>query len=497
MFYKSLLVTGFNADLISWPKALNIPSSDSIFDLPVQSLLKLNSIRDSEYLQRTIPDLGTFRKAYRFIKAWARCRGIYSSKLGYLGGIHITLLLSRVCKLSFREAGASSVSDILSTFFSYYANFDWKNDMVYDTTFYTAKPRYHRSYREPMVILSIHPPKVNVAHASTVLSLNTLEREFERAAWLISDASSTWKDIADPTSIVQFLEGYSSYIKVDIHYWAKAAAKGRALFGCLEFRCVSLLVDINREFPDIHARIWPARFTEMEEEVTEGMEEYQGCLLIGLSKSDNPSTKSLNESDRQSAQISLISRLKKFAEQIRAGETYFDRSCSWVDVSFAKSNDLQNLRLDTSDWSHTTGDQVKEFDSNDEFEQDHDDPLTSKTIENNKLIEQWNPPARSPRPPAAVQVLGGPRLRPADDVLNRLRWDASFDSSDYVVGYIDRFIGEKEIPINRWKSEQTHEEFIPMHRVLYFKRKSDGQRVWDREKRIDLIFNTGATNSNV
>ncbi|KAI7970895.1 hypothetical protein EIK77_000562 [Talaromyces pinophilus] len=463
----------------------------------MQSLLKLNSIRDLEYLQRTIPDLATFRKAYRFIKTWARCRGIYSSKLGYLGGIHITLLLARVCKVSFRQAGAASVSDILSTFFTYYANFDWKNDMVYDTTFYTAKPKYHRSYREPMVILSIHPPKVNVAHASTVLSVNTLEREFKRAAGLIFDTSSTWKDIAGPTSIVQFFESYYRYIKVDVHYWAKAAAKGRALFGWLEFRCVSLLVDINRGFPNIHARIWPARFTEMEEEAIEGMEEYQGCLVIGLSKSEKPSTNSLNESDRQSAHISLISLLQKFAEQVRADESYFDRSCSWIDVSLAKSNDLRNLRLDASDWSHTTGNQAEEFDSDDEFEQDYDDTLTVQTAANTESFEQWNLPARSSRPPPAAQVVGGPRLRPADDVLNRLRWDASFDFSDYVVGYVDRFIGEKEMPIDRWKSEQTHEEFIPMHRVLYFKRKSDGERVWDREKRIDLIFNTGATNSRV
>ncbi|RAO66603.1 uncharacterized protein BHQ10_002615 [Talaromyces amestolkiae] len=497
--YVLQIATGdmIDADLISWPSALNLPSSDSIFDLPMQSLLKLNSIRDSEYLQRTIPDLGTFRKAYRFIKAWARCRGIYSSKLGYLGGIHITLLLARVCKLLFGAAGAASVSDILSTFFSYYANFDWKNDMIYDTTFYTARPGYHRSYREPMVILSIHPPKVNVAHASTMLSLKTLEQEFKRAARLISDTSSTWKDITDPMSIIQFFEGYHSYIKVDVHYWAKAAAKGRALFGWLEFRCVSLLVDINRGFPDIHARIWPARFTEMEEDVLEGMEEYQGCLLIGLSRSEKPSTKSLNESDRQSAQISISSLLKEFAEKIRADETYFDKSCSWVDISLAKSTDLQNLRLDTSDWSRTTGEQVEDFESDDGFEQDHDDSVTFQTAGDTESMEQWIRPARSSRPPPAVQILGGPRLRPAGDVLNRLRWDASFDSSDYLVGYVDRFVGEKEMPIDRWKSEQTHEEFIPMHRVSYFKRKSDGERVWDREKRVDLIFNTGATNSGV
>ena len=202
----------------------------------------------------------------------------------------------------------------------------------------------------------------------------------------------------------------------------------------------------------------------------------------------------MNESDRQSAQISIISLLKKFAEQIRADETYFDKTCSWVDISIAKSTDLLNLRLDSSDWSNTPADQVEEFDSDDGFEQDHDNSVTFQIAGNTESIKQW---MRYSQPPSAVQVLEGPRLRPAGDVLNRLRWDASFDSSDYLVGYVDRFVGEKEMPIDRWKSEQTHEEFIPMHRVSYFKRKSDGERVWDREKRIVLIFNTGATGSGV
>ncbi|EED15718.1 DUF455 domain protein [Talaromyces stipitatus ATCC 10500] len=481
----------------SWPKALELPSSDSTFDLPMQSLLKLNAVRDLEYLQRTIPDLATFRKAYRFIKAWAKCRGIYSSKLGYLGGIHITLLLALVCKLSFRESGATHESDILCTFFSYYAHFDWKNDLVYDTTYYTVEPKYHRSSREPLVILSIHPPKVNVAHASTVPSVKTLEEEFDRANRLISKAGVSWEDIAGQTGIYQFLNAYPSYIKVDVQYWAKAVAKGRALFGWLEFRCVSLLVDINRRFANVHARIWPARFTNMKEEDTEDMEEYQGCFLIGLARNEQPSTESATESDRKSAHVSLLSLLKKFAEQIRADETYFDQSCSWVDVSLAKASDLQALRVDKSHWSYTDATQAEDFDSDDDVEEFYDSFSVNHTAENTGLIEQTNPQVRSSRSALGVQVVEGPRLRPAVDVLNRLRWDASFDSADYVVGYIDRFIGEKEIPIDRWKSEQTHEEFIPMHRVLYFKRKSDGERVWDREKRIDLIFNTGAAYNSV
>ena len=132
----------------------------------MQSLLKLNSLRDQKYLQRTIPDLATFRKAYRLIKAWAKCRGVYASKLGYLGGFSITLLLARVCKLSFRETGASSTSDIIATFFSYYANFDWKNEMVYDVTFFKTKPKWIWTTTEHVWTKTI--PVADVQTSSTV-----------------------------------------------------------------------------------------------------------------------------------------------------------------------------------------------------------------------------------------------------------------------------------------------------------------------------------------
>ncbi|KAI9745371.1 MAG: hypothetical protein M4579_007653, partial [Chaenotheca gracillima] len=78
-----------------------------------------------------------------------------------------------------------------------------------------------------------------------------------------------------------------------------------------------------------------------------------------------------------------------------------------------------------------------------------------------------------------------PKLRPATDVLNRIRWDPAMDSDDFVVGYEDRFVGAIEIPLELWTSEQTDEEFIPQHRILYFRRRSDGVRVWDRKSKTD------------
>lgn len=74
---------------------------------------------------------------------------------------------------------------------------------------------------------------------------------------------------------------------------------------------------------------------------------------------------------------------------------------------------------------------------------------------------------------------------------HRASQDPSLDSGDFIVGYEDRFAGAMEKALDTWKSEQTDEEFIPQHRILYFKRRSDNIIVWERRTRTDLLFGSG------
>ncbi|CAG8631700.1 29588_t:CDS:2, partial [Racocetra persica] len=73
------------------------------------------------------------------------------------------------------------------------------------------------------------------------------------------------------------------------------------------------------------------------------------------------------------------------------------------------------------------------------------------------------------------------RLKPAHEIYNRLVWEKE-QFGDFFIGYEDRFLGIMET---------TREEFeaaeIPFHRIRYFKIISNGQIIWDRERRLDLI----------
>ncbi|KAJ9664698.1 hypothetical protein H2198_000044 [Neophaeococcomyces mojaviensis] len=96
------------------------------------------------------------------------------------------------------------------------------------------------------------------------------------------------------------------------------------------------------------------------------------------------------------------------------------------------------------------------------------------------------------------------RFRPFSDILHRLRWDPKLDINDYIVGYLERFEGVKEIPASSWIRDFSEEEWIPMHRVRYVKRvrkagkegEDEGPElgtVWDRDGRIDRIFGSGGS----
>ncbi|KAL4895100.1 hypothetical protein BDV59DRAFT_200352 [Aspergillus ambiguus] len=475
----------------SWPQALDLPADDPTFDLPMRSLVKLNPLRDMHYLQRTIPDLATFRLAYRFIKTWAQRRGIYSAKLGYLGGVHITLLLARVCKISFQRAGPIAATDMICTFFQCYAQFDWSRTIVYDPGFYKAVPHYFRTSREPVVILTQNAPKVNVARAASIPTSWTLEQEFKHMHRQLSSPGITWTDILGTidgsSGVNDFLTSYPSYAKIDVQYWGAGSTKGRMLVGWLEWRCVSLLVDIHRKFPYLRARIWPARFTEMEE-ASEDDTEYQCCFLIGLAKGAAPgSTSVMNAAlERYSVELAVLETLAAFAKQIRGDDNYFDASSNWVDVAVVQASGVQGLHIDRS----ALGNAAHEEDL---FDDDDDDiDLEEDEDEKGDKQEHQNLPIRA-RVRAGARNVSTPKLRPASDILNRLRWDTNINIDDYVIGYDDRFLGDREMPVAQWKAELTDEAFIPMHRILYFRRKSDGTRIWDRETKTDLLFNSGAS----
>jgi uncharacterized protein (UPF0248 family) len=119
----------------------------------------------------------------------------------------------------------------------------------------------------------------------------------------------------------------------------------------------------------------------------------------------------------------------------------------------------------------------------------------SKDVELQKYAKQRKSslsPANPSSPPESDTK--GPRLRTAQDVLDRIKHDSSLSTSEYVIGYLERFDGIMEMPVSNWIRESTDEDFIPQHRIRWIKRRQlAGEEaveevVWSRDERIDKIF---------
>jgi len=531
----------------SWPAALRLPPSDPAFSLAPQTLAKLKAARDLDYLRRSVPDLARFRLAHRFIKTWARARGLYAARFGYLGGLQISVLLARVCKLLARggadgpAAPPPSLSDILVSFFHHYAAFDFQTALVFDPFFHRRRLPYTRTAREPLAILGFHPPGLNTSLAASRPSTRALADEFRRAARLLSeDGMLTWQRFltggdgggdAFPAAAqvssagvallrrgaADFLGAFGGYIRVEVQYWGLSLAKGMSFVGWLESRLVLLLVDLQRSLPRLHARMWPARFVAASEVEAPGGgaataepaadRYYQGCYLVGLDRLDGGDSGAGNaggggRAEPKLALGTLQTVLDRFAAAIRGDARHFDAGTQWMSAAVVKRAELPaELVVDGRDWgAYAPGEELSDESDDEELdgsEDEHDDGAAAAAATAARRRKKTAKGGKKMGKKQASAAVGGPaeagrKLRPAEDVIKRLRWDPSLDSGDFVVGYDDRFRGPMEKAFELWKSDQTHEEFIPQHRVLYFKRKSDGVVVWDRETRKDEIFGGGS-----
>ena len=196
----------------------------------------------------------------------------------------------------------------------------------------------------------------------------------------------------------------------------------------------------------------------------------------------------------------MLEILTTFEVQLRSDEKNYDVASSWVGVWLVRQTELGGLYLDKKEWEDDILEDDVDGEGND-FEDDSDDaptPMSSAATHALAIPAALPTSASSPLR----------KLRPASDVLHRILWDPHLDPAEYIVGYEDRFVGTREMPVSKWRTEQTDDEFVPLHRILYFRRQGTQRRgqlgrnmdadseeqdgvVWDRRRRIDILFGSG------
>jgi uncharacterized protein (UPF0248 family) len=248
------------------------------------------------------------------------------------------------------------------------------------------------------------------------------------------------------------------------------------------------------------SRIWPSRFVDAATASSQdAASEHQSYYLIGLSWHSTPGSGPTKD-EAKAAEITLQSLLHDFETRMRNDDKYYDAGTCWLSAAVTNTTDVSNAVPDPGylegEGAGDSGDSDDDDDDRDILEEEEESetdlstegeefPKATKSRRSKKeKLTKLNVPTTA-KPP------GMGKFRSATDVMNRLRWDQGMDETNYMVGFEDRFTGAQEKALVQWKTEQTDEEFIPQHRILYFKRKSDGVVVWERKTRVDRIFGSG------
>eukprot|EP00920_Eleutheroschizon_duboscqi_P020429 GHVT01048423.1.p1 GENE.GHVT01048423.1~~GHVT01048423.1.p1 ORF type:complete len:480 (+),score=34.28 GHVT01048423.1:580-2019(+) len=152
-------------DIAQIPRSLTTLGDDELLrNVDDQTARCLNGCRVADMLLTLVPCHVHFRIALRFVKLWAKRRGIYSNILGFLGGISWAILVARCCQLYPNYAP----NQLVKKFFKIFARWDWKKPV----TLCKIKPAQNTP---GLMVFKVWDPKTNIMVFKLIICINQLQ----------------------------------------------------------------------------------------------------------------------------------------------------------------------------------------------------------------------------------------------------------------------------------------------------------------------------------
>ncbi|KAJ9181775.1 hypothetical protein P3X46_005833 [Hevea brasiliensis] len=112
--------------LLVVPHNLDVLNPFFLRNIDETSWKSLSGVRANQQILQLVPNLENFQSMLRYVKLWAKRRGVYGNLNGFLGGVHLAILAAYVCQ-NHPNAG---VSTLISSFFSTFAAWPWPTPVV-------------------------------------------------------------------------------------------------------------------------------------------------------------------------------------------------------------------------------------------------------------------------------------------------------------------------------------------------------------------------------
>jgi len=185
-----------------------------------KDILSLNGARVTRFLQNRVQGNEAFQVALQTIKTWARARGIYSSVMGYLGGVSWAILVTKICQL-FPNKNAATV---VRKFFFFYSR--WRFGPERPISLLSASERILQVHSElsrdgevPLMLIDTPVnPTMNTSYNVTKATFRLMMSEFKRGDQLLSPKKKEilisdvlWRKLLSPS---RFFFNHANYLLI-------------------------------------------------------------------------------------------------------------------------------------------------------------------------------------------------------------------------------------------------------------------------------------------
>jgi poly(A) polymerase len=265
-------------------KLEDLKSNDLLKHLDEKTVRSINGTRVADDLLSVVPNPSTYRTVLRFIRNWAKKRGLYSNAMGFFGGITWAILSARVCQMYPNYTPLQ----ICNKFFLVFSRWNWSNPVTLCPItqsgevglmgFKIWNPRINKSDKyHLMPIITPSFPCMNSTYNVTETTRRILISEFSRGCEILAKFSKEdveFNILNELTISPPFLSLFSHYFVVDVVCQTENAYN--KLKGFVESRIRMLLKSL--ESPNSgqlkFSRPWPKEFD---------LDQSHCCWLIGLS----------------------------------------------------------------------------------------------------------------------------------------------------------------------------------------------------------------------
>jgi len=201
-----------------------VKEDEALKDMDEKSVRCMNGFRVADQILQLVPNQETFRRTLRFVKYWARRRGIYSNILGFFGGITWSLLVARTCQLYPHYAP----NQLVNRFFLLYHQWNWTRPvMLCDiidpanvpgmTSFKVWNPKTNPADRQHvMPVITPAFPSMNSTYNVTETTKRILLEEFKRGYDVVRNVETskgTWSDVHEE---FPFFTDYKHFLMLEV-----------------------------------------------------------------------------------------------------------------------------------------------------------------------------------------------------------------------------------------------------------------------------------------